>query len=200
MDGWGGWIAVALAAGVFWGVRYLYRAGRIQGMREATESLSRMCSSHYEVHGEPLPEKVEAALESIKRALKQTAKDKPTFYLNAAGALGDAMGYAAWSKGYDAGVDATEPRDGETRIDMSLDRWQILRRTADIGFHYRFPDFKPMLVEWEHFDSQEAAEEAERAIARLEYGINHRKSDPEYSDSLSRNMLIWNRWPQEKQA
>ena len=30
--------------------------------------------------------------------------------------------------------------------------------------------------------------------------INHRESDPEYSDSLSRNMLIWQQWPSEAPA
>lgn len=197
MDDWGGWIAVVLAAGMFFGVRYLYRAGRIQGMREATLEISRACSYHYERDGDSLPKKVDEALKSAARAMKQSAKDKPTYFLNAAYALGDAMGEAAWSRGYDAGIDRQEPRDDEVRIDMPLDRWRILRRCADLGFHYRFPNYRPMFVEWQHFETEEAAEEAERAIAKIEYGINHKKGDPEYSDSLSRNMLIWERWPNE---
>ena len=41
---------------------------------------------------------------------------------------------------------------------------------------------------------------AESAIERLEFAINHREHDPEYSDSLQRNMLVWNQWPSEAPA
>jgi hypothetical protein len=42
--------------------------------------------------------------------------------------------------------------------------------------------------------------QAEAAIEKLEFAINHREHDPEYSDSLQRNMLIWNQWPSDAQA
>jgi hypothetical protein len=50
------------------------------------------------------------------------------------------------------------------------------------------------------FDSEEKTLQAEAAIEKLEFAINHREHDPEYSDSLQRNMLIWNRWPSHVQA
>jgi hypothetical protein len=50
------------------------------------------------------------------------------------------------------------------------------------------------------FDSEERAKHVEAAIEKLEYAIGHSKSDPEYSDSLQRNMLIWNQWPNDARA
>jgi len=47
---------------------------------------------------------------------------------------------------------------------------------------------------------EQEAQRAEAAIEKLEFAIRHRETDPEYSDSLQRNMLIWQRWPGEAQA
>jgi hypothetical protein len=76
----------------------------------------------------------------------------------------------------------------------------IIEELTGIGRHRldQMPNYTRML----HFpfDSEEKALQAEAAIEKLEYAIGHSKSDPEYSDSLQRNMLVWNQWPSETQA
>jgi hypothetical protein len=194
------WIVAVVVVAAVWVIQAFlsrtYQRGRLQGMREATEQISRMASFHYECDGEDLPEGVTKALASVARALKQKPKERCDFYLNAIGMLGDAMGAAASSRGFDGGQRRSDPRDGEQRIDMPYENWRIIRFLAHIGFQHRMPNFTDIFPF--HFRTQDEAEGAEAAIEKLEFAINHSKSDPEYSDSLARNMLIWNQWPSKE--
>lgn len=191
-------VGVAIIVGVVWWVlNSRYNAGRLAGIREATCDISRACSYHYELKDEPLPEKVDKALNYTAGALKRGKgiKGKADLYLAGAATLGDAMGEAAWQKGYAAGQQSQYPDDGESRIDMTPDHWRRIRYLAHMGFLTQMPNYTRML----HFpfDREDDALESERAIEKLEYATNHRESDPEYSDSLQRSMLIWNQWPQD---
>jgi hypothetical protein len=193
-------VGVAIIVGVIWWVlNSRYNAGRLAGIREATCDISRQCSYHYEVKDEPLPEKVDKALDYMAGALKRGKgiKGKADLYLTGAATLGDAMGEAAWQKGFAAGQRWQDPSDGEMRIDMPLENWRRIRWLAHVGFKHCMPNYEPIAVGFLNFRGQEEAEASEHAIEKLEYSINHRESDPEYSDSLSRNMLIWNEWPQD---
>ena len=177
-----------------------FQNGRLSGIREATLQVSRSCSYHYEVKDEPLPKKVDEALTYMADALKRGrgAKGKSELYLTGSGILGDAMGEAAYQKGFDAGRRWSDPSDGERRIDMPLEGWRAVRYLAHIGFLHQMPNYQRML----HFpfNSKEKAMQAAGAIERLEFAINHREHDPEYSDSLQRNMLVWNQWPSDAPA
>jgi hypothetical protein len=195
-------VGIVVILGVIsWVLWRTFNAGRLRGMREAVLDLSRQCSFHYESKQEdPLPEKVTKALDYMKDALKRGSgvKGKTRLYLLGAGMLGDAMGEAAWQKGFYAGQNWTDPRDGEQRIDMPIEGWRTIRYLAHIGFKHQMPNYEAML----HFPfgTEEEALEAERAIEKLEFAIRHSEVDPEYSDSLSRNMLIWEQWPKEQRA
>ena len=70
-------VGVAIIVGIVWWVlNSRYQAGRLAGIREATADISRACSYHYEVKDQPLPEKVEKALDYIAGALKRGKGDK----------------------------------------------------------------------------------------------------------------------------
>jgi hypothetical protein len=172
---------------------------RLQGMREVVDFVARSGSYHYERDGDDLPEKVVKALDYLQYALKQkSAVDRARVYATGAGALADAMGEAAAARGFESGRRYTEPTDGERRVDMTMENWREIQYLAHIGFQHQMPNYERII----HFpfDSEEKALRAEAAIEKLEYAINHREGDPEYSDSLARNMLIWNHWPDEQKV
>ena len=184
-----GGIVVALIV-IEWLRAQAFQNGRLFGIREATLQISRNCSYHYEVKDEPLPRKVDEALAYMAGALErgQGTKGKSRLYLTGSGMLGDAMGEAAYQKGFDAGRRWSDPSDDEQRIDMPLEGWRAVRYLAHIGFLHQMPNYQQMF----HFpfNSKERAMQAEGTIERLEFAINHREHDPEYSDSLQRNMLV----------
>jgi hypothetical protein len=194
-----GVIVVAVVV-IEWLRAQAFQSGRLAGIREAVTDVSRSSSYHYEHKNEPLPEKVDKALTYMSDALKRGdgTKGKIDLYLTGAGMLGDAMGEAAYQKGFDAGRRWSDPPEAEQRIDMPPDGWRAVRYLAHIGFLNQMPNYTKML----HFpfDSEERAKHAEAAIEKLESAIGHSKSDPEYSDSLQRNMLIWNQWPNDARA
>jgi hypothetical protein len=203
MDGEKWMIVGGILVAVFvieWLRSQAFQNGRLAGIREATLQVSRNCSYHYEQKDEPLPKNVDEALVYMADALKRGrgVKGKIELYLIGSGMLGDAMGESAYQKGFDAGRRWSDPSDGERRIDMSLEGWRAIRYLTDIGFLHQMPNYKRML----HFpfDSKEKALHAEAAIEKLEFAINHREHDPEYSDSLQRNMLVWNQWPNDAQS
>jgi hypothetical protein len=188
---------ISIAAAYFvvvWLRSQSFNQGRLAGIREAVTDVSRSCSYHYESRDEPLPEKVDKALVYMSDALKRGngIGGKIDLYLVGSGMLGDAMGEAAYQKGFDAGRRWSYPSDGEQRIDMQPDGWRAIRYMAHSGFLNQMPNFP--------FDSEERAKHAEAAIEKLEIAIGHSKGDPEYSDSLQRNMLIWKRWPSNTEA
>jgi hypothetical protein len=165
-----------------------FNQGRLAGIREAVTDVSRSCSYHYEEKDKPLPKNVDEALVYMAGALKRGrgVKGKIGLYLTGSGMLGDAMGEAAYQKGFDAG--RSDPSDGEQRIDMTPESWRAIRSLAHEGFLHRMEGY------------EQEAHRAEAAIEKLEFAIRHCETDPEYSDSLQRNMLIWQRWPSEAQA
>jgi hypothetical protein len=170
-----------------------------QGMREVVDYVARAGSHHYEREGEDLPEKVVKALDYLKYALSQkSAADRARLYALGAGTLADAMGEAASARGAETAKSWMQPSDGEVRIDMPMESWIDLRYMADTGFQHKMPNYREVVPF--HFWSKEDAEKAEAALEKLEFAIRHSGRDPEYSDSLSRNMLIWDQWPDEQKV
>jgi hypothetical protein len=172
---------------------------RLQGMREVVDYVARAGSYHYEREGEDLPEKVVKALDYMKYALSQkSASDRARLYALGAGTLADAMGEAASARGAQTAKFWMHPSEGEVRIDMPMESWIAIRYMADTGFQHKMPNFREIMPR--HFRSKEDAEKAEAALEKLESAVRHSERDPEYSDSLSRNMLIWNHWPDEQKV
>ncbi|QOZ66406.1 hypothetical protein [Bradyrhizobium arachidis] len=177
-------------------VRGWRASARLAGMREAVTDLSRTCSHHYEEKGEDLPQKVIEALDYMKRALAQ--KDVHTrcrLYLTGAAMLGDAMGLAAWHKGFEAGQELMDARDGETRIDLKRQEILDIAYMAHLGF-------EQMISDPEGFKDEDDAERASSAIRKIE---RHKpadtvdESDP-YAMAFNRSTMIWQRWPNEQGA
>jgi hypothetical protein len=108
---------------VGWLLSRIFHQGRLSGIRKAVTDLSRQCSFHYESKDDELPEKVVKALDYMKGALQRGkgAKGRSELYLVGAGMLGDAMGEAAWQKGFEAGRQWTDPRQAR-RASTSLGR------------------------------------------------------------------------------
>ena len=128
-DRWIIYVGIALACVVFaWLRSRSFHQGRLEGIRKAVLDLSRTCSFHYETKDQPLPEKVDKALDYMANAMKrgEGTKGKIFLYLTGAAMLGDAMGEVAWQKGFDAGRLWTEPSEGEKRLDLTLARSGIL--------------------------------------------------------------------------
>jgi hypothetical protein len=172
---------------------------RLQGMREVVDYVARAGSYHYEREGEDLPEKVVKALDYLKYASSQKSPaDRARLYAVGAGTLADAMGEAAAARGAQTAQFWMRPSDGEVRIDMPMESWIAIRYMADAGFQHKMPNYRHIMPS--HFRSKEDAEKAEAALEKLEFAVRHSERDPEYSDSLSRNMLIWNQWPDEQKV
>ena len=179
-------------------VRDWLAGARLAGMREVVDAIIRNSSHHYERPGEPLPEEIDKAINDLHAGVKRRKnnRERGDAYRVGAAVLLDKMGQAGADRGFKAGQEWSDPREGESRIDMPIADWRTIRYLAHIGFEHQMPNYTRML----HFpfDSEEKALQAEAAIEKLEFAIGHSKSDPEYSDSLARNMLIWNQWPKEK--
>lgn len=173
---------------------------RLNGMREVIDTIIPSVSQYYERPGEPLPEQIEKAIDDLhsRVKLRKSDRERSDAYCIGAAVLFDRMGQACVDRGFKSGQNWSEPHDGEYRIDMAIEYWRRIRYLAHIGFQHQMPNYERIL----HFpfDSEEDALLSAAAIEKLEFAIGHSKSDPEYSDSLSRNMLIWNRWPQEDKA
>jgi hypothetical protein len=207
MSNYAGLIALFVCAVIIYvivtGVWNMQAKARLKGMEDLMNKIIRNTSHFYERHDEPLMESVGKAVDALQDRLRATTniREKPETYQAYAGALASAMAEACVTRGIESGKDWCEPRGEDVRIDMPMERWRTIRNLADLGFAHSMPnyrDFMPEMAAWRHFRTEAEALEAESAIEKLEYVVRHRENDPEYSDSLSRNMLIWERWPKEK--
>ena len=204
MGDYAGLIVLIVCAGIVYlavtGAWNMKAKARLKGMEDLMDKIIRDTSHLYERHDEPLMESVGKAVDALQARLRNTKsiRQKPEVYQAYAGVLASAMAEACVTRGVESGRLWSEPRGEDVRIDMPMERWRLLRRLADTGFGYCMPNYKPMMQEWQHIETEAEALEAEIALEKLERAIRHRESDPEYSDSLARNMLIWERWPEKK--
>jgi hypothetical protein len=190
-------VCIIVAAVVIEWLRHkAYQHGRLAGVIEAVQDVSRSCS--YQRENGPLPEGVDKALvymnDSLKRGKGVTGRI--TLYLTGAGMLGNVMGEAAYGRGLEAGRLWLEPSDGETRIDMTAQEIRTLAWLADVGFHH--------VIDGSHvsnFRDAADAEAASNAVHTLEghappiEGID---TDPYEDCAWYRQTSIWDKWPNER--
>jgi hypothetical protein len=187
------WIAISI-------IRDWMARARLDGMKEAANVMIRNISFHYERKDEPLPEEIDKAIEDMHSRVgrKKNDHERAEAYLIGAGVLADKMGEAAFNRGTDVGRDWQEPREGDYRIDLPMQSWMTLRSLAHNGFLHWMPHYTPMLEF--HCRTKEEAEAAAAVVEALEFKIpKHVRGDPEYSMSLSRNMLVWD-WDKQPAA
>jgi hypothetical protein len=123
-----------------------YDKGRRRGMEEATRELSRGISSHCELEGKDVPERVAIALKRLKEA-----SSKP------------------WNKGHAAGVRRKAPATGKLRVDFSLTELLQLSWLAHLGFQHMMPNYRGFEVH--RFSGPDDAREGASAVGKIESAI-----------------------------
>jgi hypothetical protein len=89
-------------------------------MEEATREIVRGLSSHYELAGQAVPERVAKAADGVKAASEKpwkTNEGSTDPYHAQLWIFGDAAGEACWLKGHAAGVRRKAPAEGKIRVD-----------------------------------------------------------------------------------
>jgi hypothetical protein len=179
------WIAISTVRG------WIARA-KLDGMKEVADAMIRGVSYHYERPDVPLAADVAKAVDDMNARVARCKNDRERAeaYKIGAGVLADKMGEAAFIRGSDAGRFWQEPREGDYRIDLPMQSWMTLRSLAHRGFLHWMPHYTQMLEF--HCRTKEEAEAAASVVEALELKIpKDVRGDPEYSMSLSRNMLVW---------
>jgi len=138
-------------------------------MEEATREIVRGLSSHYELEGQTLPERVAKAAEGInavsqKRWKKSKGATDP--YHAQLWIFGDAAGEACWIKGHAAGVRRKAPAEGKFRVDLSLNELLQLSWLAHLGFQNMMPNHRGFEIH--RFSGEEDAKEAAMAVGKIE--------------------------------
>jgi len=142
--------------------------GRRQGMEEAIREISRGISSHYELEGQGVPERVAKALKGAKAAFGNRWKkgNGSTPYHAQLWIVGDAIGEACWLKGHAAGIRRKAPMEGKIRVDLSLAELLQLSWLAHLGFQHMMPNYRGFEIH--RFSGEDEAREGAKAVGRIE--------------------------------
>lgn len=178
-------------------VAHYHERGRLQGIREACDRMIRGVSRHYEVVGQPIPENVAKAVDTMMDRVnaRKTWKEKNEIYLPLIWALGDEMGKACVASGIEIGEFGTNPRDGEIRIDLTAREIVNLSFLAHLGFEKMITGYAGMSGDIS-FNDEADAEQATEAIRKLERNRPKEmrdESDP-YAMAFNRQTMIWDRY------
>jgi hypothetical protein len=171
--------------------------GRLQGMEEATREITRGISSHYELEGQGVPERVAKAVKGIRAAAgKRWKKGKGSTdpYHAQLWVVGDAIGEACWLKGHAAGIRRKMPVEGKIRVDLSLTELLQLSWLAHLGFQHMMPNYRGFEVH--RFSGEADAREGAAAVGKIE-GVIPAKERPFGDLSVqfkSRQKLIGDWW------
>jgi hypothetical protein len=164
-----GGLHVALIVAGWSCARSYFDKGRLQGMEEATREISRGISSHYELEGQVVPERVAKAVKAVKAVSgKRRKKDKGSTdpYHAQLWIVGDAIGEACWLKGHAAGIRRKAPAEGKIRIDLSLTELLQLSWLAHLGFQHMMPNYRGFEIH--RFSGEEDALEGAKAVGKIE--------------------------------
>ena len=105
-------LLVALVAASWSCAKSYFEMGQLQGMEEATREIVRGLSSHYELEGRTIPERVTKAVEGIKAVSQKrwkTGKGTTDPYHAQLWIFGNAVGEACWLNGQAAGGEKEGP-------------------------------------------------------------------------------------------
>ncbi len=174
-----------------------YEKGRRRGMEEATRELSRGITSHCELEGKAVPERVAIALKRLKEASSKPWKSGTGLtepYHAQLWVLGDAMGEACWIKGHAAGVRRKAPAPGKLRVDFSLTELLQLSWLAHLGFQHMMPNYRGFEVH--RFSGPDDAREGASVVGKIESAIpaNERPFGDLPTQIKSRQKLICDWW------
>jgi hypothetical protein len=152
-----------------------FEKGRLRGMEEATREIVRGISSHYELEGQAVPERVAKALKPAKifMARRKTSKESTDPHHAQLWIAGDAIGEACWLKGHAAGIRRKAPAEGKIRVDLTLNELLQLSWLAHLGFQNMMPNYRGFEIH--RFSGEEDAREGATAIGKIEGAIPAKK-------------------------
>jgi hypothetical protein len=186
---------VALVAACWSCARSYFKKGRLQGFEEATRALSRGMSSHYELEGQHVPDRVTNALKAAKAAFERTQPRNRSVdqYHAQLWIVGDAMGEACWLKGHAAGMRRKAPAEGKIRVDFALTELLQLMGLAHLGFERMMPNYRGFEIH--RFTGEEDAREGAKAVSKIESHIpaKHRPF-ADLSDRLKYRQKLVSDW------
>jgi hypothetical protein len=182
---------------VFFILREVYARGKLSGIRETMQEISRGVSNHYEHEAKEIPEAVAKAIDQVKASVARAtgATRKCEAYRNHMWQLGNEMGQAAWQDGFEDGRRFADPRNGDIRIDLSTKELLNIGWCAHFGFENMMPKYNPGGLH--RFKNEDDAYAAAYAIERLERSIPREyrdESDP-YALAFNRQTMIRQQWP-----
>ncbi len=187
---------VLLVVLIFSALSRASQKARLQGAREAADSLVRGVSRHYEHGDKEIPPALAKVIDDMKARVSEmnTVRQQCEIYLGHLRGLGDEMGKAAWQDGFEVGQRWTDPQKGEIRIDLTGKQLADVRLLAHFGFEHTLFDRSAEL-----FSTQEQADAGARAIERLERLLpsEYRDESEPYALAINRQQLIWERWPKQ---
>jgi hypothetical protein len=167
-----GGLLVAFVVASWSSARSYFEKGRLRGMEEATREIVRGLSSHYELAGRAVPERVAKAAAGVKavseRRQKKSEGSADPCHVQL-WIFGDAAGEACWLKGHAAGVRRKAPAEGKIRVDLSLNELLQLSWLAHLGFQHMMPNYRGFEIH--RFSGEEAATEGAMAVGRIEGAI-----------------------------
>jgi hypothetical protein len=191
----GGLIA-ALVYAVFSCARSYFEKGRLQGMEEATREFAKGLSSHYELEGQGVPERVAMALKGVKAVSRKTwkpVKGATDPHYAQLWILGNAIGEACWLKGHAAGMRRKAPAEGRIRIDFTLNELLQLGWLAHLGFQHMMPNYRDFEIH--RFSGETDAREGALAVAKMEAAVPT-KARPlgDFAALVKRRQKLLNDW------
>ena len=192
-----GGLEVALIVAGWSCAKSYFEKGRLRGFEEATREISRGISSHYELEGQFIPERIAKATKALKEvAAKHRKKGNGSTdpYHAQLWIVGDAIGEACWLKGHAAGIRRKAPAEGKIRVDLSLTELLQLSWLAHLGFQHMMPNYRGFEIH--RFSGEEDARDGAKAVGKIESVIpaKHRPFTELSAQINSRQRLICDWW------
>jgi hypothetical protein len=192
-----GGLEVALIVAGWSCAKSYFGKGRLRGLEEATREISRGISSHYELEGQVIPERVEKAIRALKAVAakpRQIGIGSTDPYHAQLWIVGDAIGEACWLKGHAAGIRRKAPAEGKIRVDLSLTELLQLSWLAHLGFQHMMPNYRGFEIH--RFSDEEDARDGAKAVGKIESVIpaKERPFTDLSSQINSRQKLICDWW------
>ena len=190
-------VVVAFGLSAWLAARVIYAYGRLAGIKEAATEMAGGVGAACQRHGTPCTSGLKRCLVAIERTtvgLRSASKTALTV-ARALRDLGKEMGIAARQSGYEAGSEERErAKSDEIRIDLAPRDLLLVRWLAHAGFKLMMRNEAGGKF---CFRDETDAQESNFALDRLERRLSQAHKDPTapYALALTRQQLIWERWP-----